>query len=109
MGVGRGFSKQSYLKYIGFLFLALSIILTGRTVYLFSTKSPTPNPQVLGDSDDQAPANNSGFVEYTVKSGDTIFNIGQEYKVSWTTLATLNGLSAPFTLKPGQTLKIPQQ
>lgn len=108
LGVGRGFSKQNYLKYIGFLFLALSIALTGRTIWLFSTKTE-PHPAVLG-AKDQPPANsNSGFIEYKVKTGDTIFNIGQNYKISWTTIATLNGLTSPFTLKPGQTLKIPQQ
>lgn len=110
MGVGRGFSRHNYLKYVGFLFLALSIILTGRTIYLFSDKT-APDPQVLG-AEDQEPVQEqgqSGFVEYTVKSGDTIFNIGQTHKVNWTTLATLNGLESPFTLKVGQTLKIPQQ
>jgi hypothetical protein len=111
LGVGRGFSKQNYLKYIGFVFLGLSLIITARTVILFSEKT-APNPQVLG-ADDQDTANQqtntSGFIEYTVKSGDTIFNIGQSYKISWTTIATMNGLSSPFTLKIGQTLKIPQQ
>jgi hypothetical protein len=107
LGVGRGFTKQNYLKYIGFLFLGLSLILTGRTIYLFSTKT-APKPQVLGAEDQPAqPA--SGFIEYKVKAGDTVFNISQTYGISWTTIATLNGLSSPFTLKPGQTLKIPQQ
>lgn len=108
LGVGRGFSKQNYLKYIGFVFLGLSIILTGRTIYLFSAKT-APNPQVLGAEDQEQSQTNSGFTEYKVKAGDTIFNIGQAYKINWTTLATLNGLTSPFTLKPGQTLKIPQQ
>ncbi len=110
LGVGRGFSKQNYLKYIGFVFLGLSLILTARTIYLFSSKT-APEPQVLG-ADDQEQLQQtqaSPFIEYTVKPGDTIFNIGQSYKISWTTIATLNDLESPFTLKPGQTLKIPQQ
>lgn len=109
LGVGRGFSRQNYLKYIGFVFLGLSLILTARTVYLFSSKN-APDPQVLGaDDQEQTQTVSSPFIEYTVKPGDTIFNIGQSYKISWTTIATLNGLESPFTLKPGQTLKIPQQ
>jgi hypothetical protein len=108
LGVGRGFPRQNYLKYIGFGFLGLSLILTGRTIYLLSSKT-APNPQVLGAEDQQQAQTNSGFIEYKVKTGDTIFNIGQTYKISWTTIATLNGLSSPFTLKPGQVLKIPQQ
>ena len=106
LGVGRGFSKQNYLKYIGFVFLGLSLILTGRTIYVFSTKT-APHPQVQGAADQTQ--TDSGFIEYKVKAGDTIFNIGQAYNINWTTIATLNGLTSPFTLKPGQILKIPQQ
>ena len=108
LGVGRGFSKQNYLKYIGFVFLALSLVLTGRTIYLFSTKT-APAPQILGAEDQPQTQTNSGFIEYKVKPGDTIFNIGQAYNINWTTLATINGLDSPFNLKPGQILKIPQQ
>lgn len=114
LGVGRGFSKQNYLKYSGFVFLALSVLLLGRTIWLFSTrtdKSPTASSgqvqeKVLG-AEDQSQSN-TGFIEYKVKAGDTIFNIAQSYNINWTTLATLNGLSSPFTLKVGQTIKIPQ-
>lgn len=43
---------------------------------------------------------------YTVKSGDTLSEIGQKLGVDWKEIASLNGISAPYTIYPGQVLKI---
>jgi LysM repeat protein len=43
---------------------------------------------------------------YTVRSGDTLSSIGAKVGVKWQTLASLNGLKAPYVIKPGQTLKL---
>jgi LysM repeat protein len=114
LGVGRGYSKNNLLKYSGFLFLFLSLILVGWTVYVVvsrntenTAQTTEKDPQVLGATDNEEAVQH--FKNYTVVKGDTVFNIAQKHNVSWTTLATINNLAAPFTLKPGQTLKIPQQ
>lgn len=110
LGVGRGYSKNRILKYGGFIFLLASFVLVGWTVFVVaqhSSKEPgsETNPTVLGAEDDSSQA----FLTYTVVKGDTVFNIAQKHDVNWTTLATINNLSAPFTLKVGQTIKIPNQ
>lgn len=43
---------------------------------------------------------------YTVKAGDTLSEIGVKVGVPWKTIAALNGIKAPYALKPGQKLKL---
>ena len=62
--------------------------------------------QVLGES--IQPATEEQFSEYTVKSGDTLFNISQQYNIRWDLIAQINNLSEPYILHAGQKLKIPQ-
>lgn len=42
---------------------------------------------------------------YTVKSGDTLSEIGQKLGVNWKTIASKNGISSPYTIYPGQQLR----
>ncbi len=114
LGVGRGRVKQNYLKYSGFAFIVLSLLLLGRAIYTITTSHDNAapavteaNPSVLGANDSVNQSAN--FKKYTVKKGDTIFNIAQTYHLNWATLATLNNLSSPYTLKIGQELNIPNQ
>lgn len=44
---------------------------------------------------------------YTVRAGDTLNAIAQRCGVTYIDLAAENGLGAPFTISPGQTLRIP--
>lgn len=44
--------------------------------------------------------------EYEVQSGDTLTKIGKKTGVAWTTIAKLNDLKFPYTLKVGQILKL---
>jgi LysM repeat protein len=45
---------------------------------------------------------------YVVRYGDTIYSVGCHFgDVDPNTLAAANGLTSPFTLTPGQTIKIP--
>jgi LysM repeat protein len=53
-------------------------------------------------------SSNEQFTSYTVKSGDTLFNISQSYNVKWDLIAQFNNLSEPYVLHAGQELKIPQ-
>ncbi|MBI5529881.1 MAG: LysM peptidoglycan-binding domain-containing protein [Candidatus Doudnabacteria bacterium] len=115
LGVGRGFTQNQILKFSAVICLVLAIGLSLNAARLvYTSKGPAQNsnnPQVLGASD-SAPSENTDsiqFTSYTVQKGDTLFNISQKFKISWTTLATLNNLKSPFYLKQGQIVKVPKQ
>ncbi|MCX6797582.1 MAG: LysM peptidoglycan-binding domain-containing protein [Candidatus Doudnabacteria bacterium] len=117
LGVGRGYSKNQILKIASFVFLVVAMGLAINSLWIVingskSQKNTNLNkePQVLGTSDTKSPNSNTEiqFLEYKVKKGDTLFNLSQQYGVSWMTIATLNNLKSPFSIKPGQILKIPK-
>ena len=112
LGVGRTSSRGSLLSYATMIFMVLSAVLVLRAGYMViyhSSPTPTPtDPHVLGATDTPTQPKKA-FTDYTVKKGDTVFSIAQANNIDWTALATLNNLKAPFTLKPGQVLQIPQQ
>lgn len=56
--------------------------------------APAPAPTAPGN----------GF--YTVVSGDTLSGIGAKLGVAWPTIAATNGIVAPYTIFPGQRLKV---
>ncbi|MER8042599.1 peptidoglycan-binding protein [Streptomyces sp. NPDC094032] len=58
--------------------------------------------QAIVDGDDQA----VDPTTYTVRSGDTLSGIGTRLDVPWQTLATLNKIKSPYTIRPGQVLTI---
>lgn len=65
--------------------------------------------QVLGESTQAVvESKEPSFTEYTVKPGDTLFNISQQYNIRWDLIAEINSLSEPYLLHGGQKLKIPQ-
>jgi len=48
----------------------------------------------------------SSSTTYTVKAGDTLAGIGEKTGVAWKTIASLNGLKSPYTILPGDKLKL---
>lgn len=48
----------------------------------------------------------NAMVTYTVRSGDTLSGIAAKYGTSYQTLASLNGIVAPYVIYPGQTIKV---
>lgn len=113
--VGRGYSQNQILKVAATICLILAAGLTVNAVRLIVSHPSSnavfaPAPQVLGATDVKTPAAaaNMQFAEYKVQKGDTLFNISQKFNINWTTLATLNNLKSPFTLKTGQLIKIPK-
>lgn len=50
-------------------------------------------------------SNSSSSRTYTVKSGDTLSEIGQKLGVNWKNIASLNGIGSPYTIYVGQVLK----
>lgn len=65
------------------------------------TSSPSGNVQVV---DRNAVARtNSGH--YVVQRGDSLYSIAFRYGWDWRELADLNGISAPYTIHPGQKIR----
>lgn len=62
---------------------------------------------VLGDryQDVQNIINNNSERVYIVKSGDTLSEIGNKLGINWKDIANKNGISSPYTIYPGQSLK----
>lgn len=112
LGVGRNSGRGSLLPYITSAFIILSAVLVLRAGYMVishSSSQTQSTPQVLGATDTPStPTAKKAFTDYTIKKGDTVFSIAQKNNIDWTALATLNSLQAPFTLKPGQVIQIPQ-
>ena len=105
----------------GVFFLAVSVLLTvnlwpkksdNGTAFSSnnSTLTPADQKQVLGASTQTVPQADPEpqFTQYTIKTGDTLFNISQQYNVRWDSIAQLNNLSEPYVLHAGLKLKIPQ-
>ena len=111
LGVGRGYNPGHIIKISSISFLFLAGLLSINAINLYSKRpSTTVTPKVLGASNAEglnAEATKPQFTEYKVKKGETLFGISQQFKVPWTSLATLNNLETPFNLQPGQALKIP--
>jgi LysM repeat protein len=124
LGIAGPSSQALLFKSGGVFFLVLSAVL-GFNIYHGITSVPQQQnsttvladssalqqavqPQVLG-AQDLAVENAPTTLNYTVQKGDTLFNIAQNNNVSWVIIATLNDLTAPYTLKPGTVIKIPAE
>jgi LysM repeat protein len=68
------------------------------------TTAPTGAPTTAPTTQ---PTNASGEVEYTVKTGDTLFSIGLQFDVPWPDIAARNGLEDPYVIHVGDVLIIP--
>jgi LysM repeat protein len=69
-------------------------IIAGTTICVKAKPAPPPPPH-------------QGGFYYTVKSGDTLGNIGWKYGWGALTLAQVNGIPNPDLIYPGQVLWIP--
>ncbi len=125
--------RDRRLAMAGVFFLVLSVVLTinllpknnnSKVLQTTSVDLNTPianstqEKEVLGISTQETPeptetaptptVDTEEFTLYTVKAGDTLFNISQQYNVKWDLIAQINNLSEPYVLHAGQSLKIPQ-
>jgi LysM repeat protein len=73
-----------------------------------ATPAPEPTTNTPVAPVNTPNATTDEFTSYTVKGGDTLFNISQSYKIKWDLIAQFNNLSEPYLLHSGQVLKIPQ-
>lgn len=49
----------------------------------------------------------TSWVSYTIKAGDDLKSVAEEFDVSWKLLARVNKIEAPFILKKGQKIQVP--
>ncbi len=105
--VGKGRYGNNKFWFIGAFCLILAGGLFFHTNQLLKTPNTNPKPTVLGATTTQT--NNPGlqFMDYQVTRGDTLFTISKQFGVPTETLAQLNDLNTPFTLKAGQIIKVP--
>lgn len=68
--------------------------------------APTPVPSPAPDTPSPTPTPPSSGT-YTVRSGDTLWKIGQQYGISYLQIARENGIASPYWLRVGQVLRIP--
>lgn len=66
-----------------------------------------PSMAPSGNAIEIIPSEMESSKEYVVKKGDTLWGIGQKYKVSYKLIAIENGIDSPYIIRPGQVLKIP--
>lgn len=105
-GVARPARQTLWFKIASAFCLIIASLLIGRSVISLFSRQATQG-QILGASDTgQTQVPQERFVDYTVEKNDTLFLIGQQFDVSWTTLMVINNLQNT-SLKVGQKLKIP--
>lgn len=75
-------------------------IATGGTVPAPAGAAPLPPAPA-------APAAPASTSQCIVESGDTLSSIGTQFGVAWADIASLNGISAPYTISVGQVLNLP--
>ena len=69
-----------------------NLIYAGQVLVIPGANAPAPNP---------TPGRT-----YTVSSGDSLSAIGASQGVDWHSIASMNGIGAPYTIYPGQVLKL---
>jgi lysozyme len=65
--------------------------------------APTPAPVEIQSAPAPAP---QGVNQVVVESGDSLSSIGLQFGVDWQSIAAVNGISAPYTIHPGQVLAL---
>ena len=100
-------SGERFFKIAGVIFLVAAFIFTiksftgddgGKTADLPEEKT------VLG-AQTEAVVGQDYF--YEVQKSDSLFSISERFRVNWEDIVDLNGLREPFSLQPGQKIKLP--
>lgn len=72
-----------------------------------STPSPPPTPTPTPSPVDPPQSPTSSEETYTVQRGDHLMKIARQLGLDWLAIASLNDLSSPYLLYPGQLLQLP--
>lgn len=68
--------------------------------------TPSGNVQVVDRNSESAPRQPVRSGEYQVQRGDTLYSIAFRFGWDWKALAAHNGIRAPFTIHPGQRIRL---
>lgn len=95
-------SLQNLMKWNGLS--SRSVLRIGQSIKIYSGKGPSVSQ---GSSKSQAKTTSSGGYQwYTIKKGDTLYDISIKCKVPLNTILKLNGLKKNSKIYPGKKLKI---
>lgn len=84
----------------------------GQVLNLPGTDAGSPSASLPEENESQSDKEkednkDSSKNTYTVKKGDWLYALAREFGVSWQTLASLNNISYPYIIHPGQVLTLP--
>lgn len=72
-----------------------------------SSSSSSSSSQAQASASSSGRSNSHGFSTYTVQNGDTLSAIAARFGTTYQSIAEANGIVPPYTIYPGQVLKIP--
>lgn len=83
-----------------------NLLRIGQVLKISGTTSPIPDPDPDPEPVPEPEPEPTPTTTYTVKAGDTLYKIAQQFNTSVSTLTSLNQLANPNLLRIGQVLKI---
>lgn len=92
-------SYSGLIQYYGLnAFLKSWAVLGNMAIFSQGKGEPTPTPARLQPT----------ALTHTIQRGDYLVALAERHNTSWYTLATLNDIPYPYTLYPGQVLRLPE-
>lgn len=92
--------QRNWIKGLGQAVLAIAVC---SLLAACSTSSRSGTTVVDGGAAARKPAVTSG--QYVVRRGDTLYSIAFRYGWDWKALAARNNIDAPYTIRPGQSIR----
>ena len=92
--------QRNWIKGLGHAVLAIAVC---SLLAACSTSSRSGTSVVDGGASARKPAVTSG--QYVVRRGDTLYSIAFRYGWDWKALAARNNIDAPYTIRPGQSIR----
>ncbi len=92
--------QRNWIKGLGHAVLAIAVC---SLLAACSTSSRSGTTVVDGGASARKPAVTTG--QYVVRRGDTLYSIAFRYGWDWKALAARNNIAAPYTIRPGQSIR----
>lgn len=74
-----------------------------------ATSEASPAATIAPEAEATIAATPSAGLTHTVRAGENLYRISQQYEISWVLVAEANGLISPNQITVGQVLKIPTE
>ncbi len=109
----RYHSSVAVVLFVVFITVTLFLIIVSVKGWLDNKKSTTSKPTNEAPSKEleevKVEPQLKSETKYTVKEGDTLYEIGIKFGINWQEIAKVNNLEEPYTLSTGQELTIPKK